>query len=40
MYITTLPFDYISHLDPGDRVRTKRRRTAGGRVRRAGNRSA
>jgi hypothetical protein len=34
MYLTSLPFDYISHLDHGDRVRAKRERTSGIRVRR------
>jgi hypothetical protein len=38
MYLSSLPFDYVSHLDPGDRVRTKRRRSAGSRLRRAATR--
>ena len=35
MYLASLPFDYTAHLGPGDRVRTKRDRTSGSRVRRA-----
>jgi hypothetical protein len=40
MFLSSLPFDYVSHLDHGDRVRTKRDRTSGRRVRRAATRSA
>jgi hypothetical protein len=35
MQLTTLPFDYATLLDPGDRLRTSRRKSAGIRVRRA-----
>jgi hypothetical protein len=35
MLLTTLPFDYAKLLDPGDRLRTSRRKTSGTRVRRA-----
>jgi len=35
MLLTSLPFDYAVLLDSSDRVRTKRPRTAGVRVRRA-----
>jgi hypothetical protein len=35
MLITSLPFDYAVLLDSSDRVRTKRRRYTGARVRRA-----
>jgi hypothetical protein len=34
MLLTTLPFDYATLLDPGDRLRKARRRTTGSRVRR------
>ncbi len=34
MLLTTLPFDYATFLDPGDRLRTSRRKTSGRRVRR------
>jgi len=34
MLLTPFPFDYITLLDPGDRVRRARRRTTGSRVRR------
>jgi hypothetical protein len=34
MLLTTLPFDYATLLDPGDRLRTSRRKTSGTRVRR------
>jgi len=34
MLFATLPFDYIQHLDPGDRVRRTRTRPTGSRVRR------
>ena len=34
MYLTSLPFDYTAHLEPGDRVRTKARRPSGIRIRR------
>ena len=35
MLLTTLPFDYVTLLDPGDRLRTSRQKSAGVRVRRA-----
>jgi hypothetical protein len=35
MLLSPLPFDYVTHLDPGDRVRKTRKITAGNRVRRA-----
>jgi hypothetical protein len=34
MLLTSLPFDYAVLLDSGDRVRSKRPRTSGSRVRR------
>ncbi len=34
MLLTSLPFDYATMLDPGDRVRKTRARTSGSRVRR------
>ena len=34
MLLGTLPFDYIQHLDPGDRVRRTRTRPTGSRIRR------
>lgn len=34
MLLTALPFDYVTLLDPGDRVRKTRARTSGSRVRR------
>jgi hypothetical protein len=40
MYLTSLPFDYTAHLGPGDRVRSKSRRTSGSRVRRGPARDA
>jgi len=40
MYLTSLPFDYTVHLEPGDRVRSKRERTSGSRVRRPRPRKA
>lgn len=39
MLLTTLPFDYATLADTGDRVRTKRVRPTGTRVRRAPSRS-
>jgi hypothetical protein len=35
MLLSSLPFDYAVLLDPSDRLRTKRPRAAGVRVRRA-----
>lgn len=35
MLITPLPFDYVTFLDPGDRLRRTRMRTGSSRVRRA-----
>lgn len=40
MYLTSLPFDYTAYLGPGDRVRSKRDRTSGSRVRRPKPRAA
>ena len=37
MLLATLPFDYIQHLDPGDRVRRTRTRPTGSRIRRPPN---
>jgi len=37
MLLATLPFDYIQHLDPGDRVRRTRTRPTGSRIRRTPN---
>jgi hypothetical protein len=34
MLLAPLPFDYATHLDPGDRVRRTRKATYGSRVRR------
>ena len=34
MFLASLPFDYIQHLDPGDRQRRARSRPTGIRVRR------
>ncbi len=34
MLLTSLPFDYAKLLDPGDRVRTPRKRVTGTRLRR------
>jgi len=34
MLLPTLPFDYVRHLDPGDRVRRTRSRPTGSRIRR------
>lgn len=34
MYLMSLPFDYTAHVVPGDRVRAKRGRVSGSRVRR------
>jgi hypothetical protein len=34
MLLTTLPFDYATLLDPGDRLRTSRRKASGVRIRR------
>jgi hypothetical protein len=34
MLLAPLPFDYTTHLDPGDRVRRTRKVTNGSRVRR------
>ena len=34
MLLASLPFDYATLLDPGDRVRRTRSRTTGSRVRR------
>ena len=39
MFLATLPFDYATLLDPGDRVRKTRRRTTGSRVRRTPGRA-
>jgi hypothetical protein len=36
MFLTTLPFDYVTLLDPGDRVRMPARRRPGTRQRPAG----
>lgn len=33
MLVAPLPFDYVTHLDPGDRVRRARARTEDRRVR-------
>jgi hypothetical protein len=35
MISTTLPFDYVLHIDRGDRTRSSRTRPHGSRVRRA-----
>jgi hypothetical protein len=34
MLPASLPFDYLQHVDPGDRVRRSRARSSGSRVRR------
>jgi hypothetical protein len=34
MFLAPLPFDYATHLDPGDRVRRTRKLRTGVRVRR------
>jgi len=34
MLLTSLPFEYVTIADPGDRIRRARRRPAGSRVRR------
>jgi len=34
MFLAPLPFDYATHLDPGDRVRRTRKLSTGTRVRR------
>lgn len=34
MLITRLPFEYLTHLEPGDRTRRARAKSAGVRVRR------
>ena len=34
MFLNSLPFDYATLLDPGDRIRRTRSRSAGSRVRR------
>ncbi len=38
MFLTQLPFDYATLLDPGDRVRRTRKRASESRVRRAATR--
>jgi hypothetical protein len=40
MYLASLPFDYTSHLVPGDRLRAKRDRSSEARVRRGATRPA
>jgi hypothetical protein len=38
MLLSRLPFDYVTLLDPGDRLRTTRRKSSGRRVRRDADR--
>jgi len=39
MLLAPLPFDYATHLDPGDRVRRTRKASNGSRVRRSSTQS-
>jgi hypothetical protein len=38
MLLSPLPFDYATHLDPGDRIRKTRKLMKGSRVRRTSKR--